>query len=36
MTFSRQILAGLALGVLTGLFFGERAAAARPTASTCH
>ena len=27
MTFSRQILAGLALGVLTGLFFGEGAAA---------
>jgi Na+/H+-dicarboxylate symporter/ABC-type amino acid transport substrate-binding protein len=27
MTFSRQILAGLAGGVLTGLFFGERAAA---------
>ena len=27
MTFSRQILAGLALGVLTGLFFGEQAAA---------
>ena len=27
MTFSRQILAGLALGILTGLFFGERAAA---------
>jgi Na+/H+-dicarboxylate symporter/ABC-type amino acid transport substrate-binding protein len=27
MTFSRQILVGLAGGVLTGLFFGERAAA---------
>ncbi len=27
MTFSRQIFAGLAGGVLTGLFFGERAAA---------
>ena len=27
MTFSRQILAGLALGILTGLFFGEQAAA---------
>ena len=27
MTFSRQILVGLALGVLTGLFLGERAAA---------
>ena len=27
MTFSRQILAGLSLGILTGLFFGERAAA---------
>ena len=27
MTFSRQILAGLGLGILTGLFFGERAAA---------
>ena len=27
MTFSRQILAGLAGGVLTGLFFGEQAAA---------
>jgi Na+/H+-dicarboxylate symporter/ABC-type amino acid transport substrate-binding protein len=26
MTFSRQILAGLALGLLTGVFFGERAA----------
>ena len=26
MTFSRQILAGLGLGILTGLFFGERAA----------
>jgi Na+/H+-dicarboxylate symporter/ABC-type amino acid transport substrate-binding protein len=26
MTFSRQILAGLALGILTGLFFGEDAA----------
>jgi Na+/H+-dicarboxylate symporter/ABC-type amino acid transport substrate-binding protein len=26
MTFSRQILAGLALGILTGLFFGEGAA----------
>ena len=26
MTFSRQILAGLALGILTGLFFGEQAA----------
>jgi hypothetical protein len=25
MTFSRQILAGLALGILTALFFGERA-----------
>ncbi len=27
MTFSRQILTGLGLGILTGLFFGERAAA---------
>ena len=27
MTFSRQILVGLALGILTGLFFGEQAAA---------
>src|SRR4030095_12427627 len=27
MTLSRQILTGLALGILTGLFFGERAAA---------
>ena len=27
MTFSTQILAGLALGILTGLFFGEEAAA---------
>ena len=27
MTFSRQILIGLAGGILTGLFFGERAAA---------
>ena len=27
MTFSRQILVGLALGILTGLFLGERAAA---------
>ena len=27
MTFSRQILAGLALGILTGVFFGEKAAA---------
>jgi Na+/H+-dicarboxylate symporter/ABC-type amino acid transport substrate-binding protein len=27
LTFSRQILAGLVLGILTGLFFGERAAA---------
>jgi len=27
MTFSRQILVGLAGGVFTGLFFGERAAA---------
>ena len=27
MTFSRQILTGLALGILTGVFFGERAAA---------
>jgi Na+/H+-dicarboxylate symporter/ABC-type amino acid transport substrate-binding protein len=27
MTFSRQILVGLALGAFTGLFFGERAAA---------
>ena len=27
MTFSRQILVGLAAGVLAGLFFGERAAA---------
>jgi Na+/H+-dicarboxylate symporter/ABC-type amino acid transport substrate-binding protein len=27
MTFSRQILTGLALGILTGLFFGERASA---------
>jgi Na+/H+-dicarboxylate symporter len=27
MTFSRQILAGLSLGILTGVFFGERAAA---------
>ncbi len=27
MTFTRQILAGLALGTLTGLFFGEKAAA---------
>jgi Na+/H+-dicarboxylate symporter/ABC-type amino acid transport substrate-binding protein len=27
MTFSRQILIGLALGVLTGVFFGEKAAA---------
>ena len=27
MSFSRQILVGLALGILTGLFFGERAAA---------
>jgi Na+/H+-dicarboxylate symporter/ABC-type amino acid transport substrate-binding protein len=27
MTFSRKILAGLGLGILTGLFFGERAAA---------
>ena len=26
MTFTRKILAGLALGILTGLFFGERAA----------
>ena len=26
MTFSRQIFAGLALGILTGVFFGERAA----------
>ena len=26
MTFSRQILAGLVLGILTGLFFGEQAA----------
>ena len=26
MTFSRQILVGLALGILTGLFFGEQAA----------
>ena len=26
MTFSRQVLAGLALGILTGLFFGEGAA----------
>ena len=26
MSFSRQILVGLALGILTGLFFGERAA----------
>jgi Na+/H+-dicarboxylate symporter/ABC-type amino acid transport substrate-binding protein len=26
MTFSRKILAGLGLGILTGLFFGERAA----------
>jgi Na+/H+-dicarboxylate symporter len=29
MTLSRQILAGLALGVFAGLFFGERAAALR-------
>ena len=29
MTLSRQILAGLALGIFTGLFFGERAAALR-------
>ena len=29
MTFSRQILAGLALGVTTGLFLGERAEALR-------
>lgn len=27
MTFSRQILAGLGLGILAGLFFGEQAAA---------
>ena len=27
MSFSRQILVGLALGILTGLFFGEQAAA---------
>jgi len=27
MTFSRKILTGLSLGILTGLFFGERAAA---------
>jgi Na+/H+-dicarboxylate symporter len=27
MTFSRQILVGLALGILTGLFFGEEASA---------
>jgi Na+/H+-dicarboxylate symporter len=27
MTFSRKILAGLALGILTGLFFGEKASA---------
>ena len=27
MSFSHQILTGLALGILTGLFFGERAAA---------
>ena len=27
MTFSRQILVGLVGGILTGLFFGERAAA---------
>src|SRR5262245_24567445 len=27
MSFSRQILTGLALGILTGLFFGEGAAA---------
>jgi hypothetical protein len=27
VTFSRQILTGLAGGILTGLFFGERAAA---------
>ena len=27
MTFSRQILVGLVAGILTGLFFGERAAA---------
>ena len=27
MTFSRQILVGLALGILTGLFFGEQASA---------
>jgi len=27
MTFSRKILAGLAAGILVGLFFGERAAA---------
>jgi Na+/H+-dicarboxylate symporter/ABC-type amino acid transport substrate-binding protein len=29
MTFSRQILAGLTLGVVAGVFFGERAAALR-------
>ena len=29
MTLSRQIFAGLALGIFTGLFFGERAAALR-------
>jgi Na+/H+-dicarboxylate symporter/ABC-type amino acid transport substrate-binding protein len=29
MTFSRQILVGLLLGVLAGVFFGERAAALR-------
>jgi len=29
MTFSRQILAGLAGGILTGLFFGEQAAVLR-------
>ena len=27
MTFSRKILVGLALGILVGLFFGERALA---------
>ena len=27
MTFSQQILIGLASGILTGLFFGERASA---------
>ncbi len=27
MTFSRQILIGLVSGILTGLFFGERASA---------